>query len=145
MLSHARGPDAPPLLEETIGDNLRRTAARHGEREAVVIRHQGIRATYRRFWDDTTHAARALLALGIEPGERVGVWSPNRYEWAVVQYASARVGAILVNVNPAYLAEELAYALRQSGVSALFLASRFKLTEYAPLLAAARPSCPGLK
>src|SRR5262245_34385829 len=144
-LSLANGPNAPPLLDVTIGDNLRRTVERCAEREAVVIRHQGIRATYRRFWDDVTQATRSLLALGVAAGERVGLWSPNRYEWVAVQYASARLGAILVNINPAYLAEELGYALRQSGVSTLFLASRFKQVEYAPLLAAAKPSCPELK
>jgi fatty-acyl-CoA synthase len=144
-LSQAAGSSSPPLLEQTIGDNLRRTVERHGDREAVVIRHQGIRVSYRRFWDDVGRAARALLGLGVAAGDRVGVWSANRYEWVVVQYATARIGAILVNINPAYLREELAYALRQSEVSVQFLASRFKQMEYAPLLDAARPSCPGLR
>src|SRR5262249_45729656 len=136
-LSQVVGPPGPPLLEQTIGDNLRRTVERHAQREAVVIRHQGIRVDYRQFWDDVGRAARALLGLGIAAGDRVGVWSANRYEWVVVQYATARIGAILVNINPAYLQEELAYALRQSEVSVLFLASRVKQTEYVPLLDAA--------
>jgi fatty-acyl-CoA synthase len=144
-LSQAAGPSTPPLLEQTVGDNLRRTVERHADREAVVIRHQGIRVSYRRLWDDVGRAARALLGVGVAAGDRVGVWSANRYEWVVVQYATARIGAILVNINPAYLREELAYALRQSEVSVLFLASRFKQTEYAPLLDAARPSCPDLR
>src|SRR5688572_15366847 len=101
MLSHALGADSPPLLDDTIGDNLRRTVERCADRDAVVVRHQGLRVSYRRFWEDVAQAARALLALGVKTGERVGVWSPNRYEWAVVQYATARVGSILVNINPA--------------------------------------------
>ena len=87
----------------------------------------------------------ALLALGVAPGDRVGVWSPNRYEWVVVQYATARVGAILVNINPAYQAAELEYALRQSGVSVLFHARGFRQLVYGPMLDAARPRCPALQ
>ena len=92
-----------------------------------------------------TQAARGLLALGVQPGDRVGVWSPNRYEWVVVQYATARVGAILVNVNPAYQAAELEYALRQSGVGVLFHARGFRQLVYGPMLDAARPRCPALR
>jgi fatty-acyl-CoA synthase len=143
--SHCRGADRPPLLRQTIGDNLRETAERHGGREALVACHQNCRATYRQFWDATTQAASALLALGVAPGHRVGVWAPNRYEWVVVQYATARVGAILVNINPAYQAAELEYALRQSGASLLFHARGFRQAAYGPLLDAARPRCPGLR
>jgi fatty-acyl-CoA synthase len=143
--SVARGTEAVPLLEETIGANLRRTAARFPDREAVVVRHQKVRATYRQLWDDTTRAARALLGAGVEKGNRVGVWSANRYEWVVAQFAAARIGAILVNINPAYLKDELAYALRQSGVSLLFHGAHFKLVEYAPLLEAVRAECPRLR
>src|ERR1700757_814038 len=105
-LSYAHGTCRAPLLGQTIGDNLRATVARHGGREALVVRHQNYRATYRQLWDETTRAARALLALGVAAGDRVGVWAPNRFEWVVAQYATARVGAILVNVNPAYRAGE---------------------------------------
>src|SRR4051794_28157441 len=124
-ISHARGPSSIPLLEETIGDNLRRTVERFGDREALVVRNQNFRATYRELWERVEVAARALLARGVRTGDRVGVWSPNRYEWVVVQYATARIGAILVNINPAYRSSELEYALNKSGVSVLFLAHHF--------------------
>jgi len=126
-------------------EQLDEFAERHGDREALVVCHQHYRATYRQFWDATTQAARALLALGVEAGDRVAVWAPNRYEWVVVQYATARVGAILVNINPAYRAAELEYALRQSGASVLFHARGFRQGAYGPLLDAARPRCPGLR
>jgi fatty-acyl-CoA synthase len=144
-LSFERGPDTVALLDETIGENLRRTVERVGAREAVVVRWQQKRLTYRQLWEETTRAAQALLALGVKAGDRVGVWSSNRYEWVVVQFATARIGAILVNINPAYLKDELVYALRQSGVSLLFHAARFKQSDYAPLLAAAGPQCPELR
>lgn len=134
----------PPLLRDTIGANLRRTVDRFADNDAIVVRSQRMRASYRQFWDDVTLSARALLKIGVQKGERVGVWSSNRYEWVVVQYATARIGSILVNINPAYLQDELAYALKQSGVSVLFHASKFKSTEYAQLLAAAQGKCPDL-
>ncbi len=144
-LSYAHGTGPTPLLGQTIGDNLRATVEKHGGREALVVRHQGYRATYRRLWDETTRAARALLALGVAAGDRVGVWAPNRYEWVVAQYATARAGAILVNINPAYRGPELEYALRQSGVSVLLYARGFRQASYAEMLAAVRPRCPDLK
>jgi fatty-acyl-CoA synthase len=143
--SYAHGVGPAPLLGQTIGDNLRATVERHGDREALVVCSQGFRATYRRFWDLTTQTARGLLALGVAAGDRVGIWSPNRYEWVVVQYATARAGAILVTVNPAYQAAELEYALRQSGVGVLFYARGFRQTAYGPLLETARPNCPALR
>jgi fatty-acyl-CoA synthase len=143
-LSYAHGTSLTPLLGQTIGDNLRSTAERHGGREALVVCHQRFRATYRQVWDLTTRAARAFLALGVAPGDRVGMWAPNRHEWVVAQYATARVGAILVNINPAYLAGELEYALRQSGVSVLVHSRGFRQLDYPAMLAAARPRCPDL-
>jgi fatty-acyl-CoA synthase len=143
-LSYEHGTSLTPLLGQTIGDNLRATVERHGGREALVVCHQRYRATYRQLWDLTTRAARAFLALGIAPGDRVGTWAPNRYEWVVVQYATARVGAILVNVNPAYLAGELEYALRQSGVSVLVHARGFRQLDYPALLQSVRSRCPDL-
>src|SRR5690606_30031574 len=112
-LSYAHGASPIPLLGETIGENLRRTVERVGDHEALVVRHQGYRATYREFWEQTGLAARGLLARGVRKGDRVGIWSPNRYEWVVIQYATARIGAILVNINPAYKTAELEYALNQ--------------------------------
>jgi fatty-acyl-CoA synthase len=142
--SYAHGADSVPLLGQTIGENLRSAVVNHGDREALVVRNQNYRATYRQLWDATTRAARALMACDVGVGDRVGVWSPNRYEWVVAQFATARVGAILVNVNPAYRAPELEYALRLSGVSVLLLAPRFRQTDYVGMLETVRPRCPEL-
>jgi fatty-acyl-CoA synthase len=144
-LSYAHGVCPEPLLGETIGANLRRTVERFGDREALVVRHQNHRATYRQLWDSVTAAARGLLALGVGKGDRVGLWSPNCREWVVLQYAAARVGAVLVNVNPAYKRAELEYVLTQSGAGILFLAPGFRKTAYRPLLEEARPRCPHLR
>jgi fatty-acyl-CoA synthase len=138
MTSYIHGASEIPLLGETIGDNLRSTVERFPEREALVVRSQRYRATYRELWDQTTELAKALLARGIEKGDRVGIWSPNRFEWVVTQYAAARVGAILVNVNPAYKARELEYALSQSGVRMLLHARGFRTTDYREILGAVR-------
>src|SRR5437868_1176997 len=105
-LSYAHGTGSEPLLGETIGDNLRRTADRFPDRDALVVRHQNVRLSWRELWDATGRVARGLLALGVQKGDRVGIWAPNRFEWVVVQYATARLGAILVNINPAYKATE---------------------------------------
>ena len=145
MLSYASGVSALPLLGETIGDNLRRTVEEHGDTEALVVPHQGYRATYRQFWEQVGLAARGLLARGVTRGDRVGIWSPNRYEWVVVQFATARIGAILVNINPAYRTTELEYALQQSGVSFLILARAFRQTDYVAMLAEVKAACPALR
>jgi fatty-acyl-CoA synthase len=145
MLSHARGPTDVPLLDETIGDNLRRTVECFGDREALVVCQQNYRATYRELWEQADRAARALLARGVRTGDRVGVWSPNRFEWVVFQFATARIGAILVNVNPAYKAMELEFALNKSGISVLALARGFRQTDYLKLLAEVRERCPHLR
>jgi fatty-acyl-CoA synthase len=126
MRSYAHGTSPIPLLGETIGENLRRTVERYADRDALVVRSQNYRATYQELYDATSELARALIASGIEPGDRVGIWSPNRFEWVITQYATARVGAILVNVNPAYKSSELRYALQQSGVKLLLLAREFR-------------------
>ena len=143
--SYAHGASAVPLLGETIGENLRRTVERHGGREALVVPSQGYRATYRQLWDATTALAKALLRRGIERGDRVGVWSPNRFEWVVIQYATARIGAILVNVNPAYQARELQHALNQSGLRLLLLSQGFRERDYAAIVERVRPACPALE
>jgi fatty-acyl-CoA synthase len=145
MASYVHGASPVPLLGETIGANLRRTVARAGEREALVVRAQGYRATYRELWDQTTALARALIASGIAPRDRVGIWAPNRFEWVVAQYATARVGAILVNINPAYRATELRYTLAQSGVRLLLLARAFRASDYVATLAEVRADCPELR
>lgn len=143
--SYAHGTSTVPLLGETIGENLRRTVERFGDRDALIVRSQGYRATYRELWDAVTAVARGLLAAGIERGDRVGVWSPNRFEWVVLQYATARIGAILVNINPAYKAAELAYVLNQAGVSVLAMARAFRHNDYVAMLAEVRGQCAALR
>ena len=109
-----------------------------------MVRWQDYRVTYRELWDRTTALAKGMLALGLEKGDRLGLFSPNRYEWVLTQYAAARVGAILVNINPAYKTQELGYVLRQSGASVLFLAPSFRQTDYVAMVEAVRGECPGL-
>ncbi|HVD01745.1 MAG TPA: AMP-binding protein [Candidatus Dormibacteraeota bacterium] len=143
--SYAHGASKVELLGETIGENLRRIVERHGDREALVSRQQGFRASYRELWELTGACARGLVARGVKKGDRVGIWSPNRFEWVVVQFATARIGAILVNINPAYKTSELEYALNQSGVSFLVLAKAFRTNDYVAMLASVRAQCPELR
>ena len=145
MNAYLHGPGATPLLGETIGNNLRRTVERFGDRDALVVRSQNYRATYRQMWDSTTVLARALLASGVRQGDRVGIWSPNRFEWVLTQFACARIGAILVNINPAYKAAELRYALVQSGTSLLIHAKAFRTSDYVQAVEEVRPHCPALR
>jgi fatty-acyl-CoA synthase len=112
-----------------------RRPATHGDRPALVARHQGIRWTYAELHDRVEQCARGLLAAGVAKGDRVGIWSPNKAEWVIVEFATAKIGAILVNINPSYRAHELEYALRQSGCSLLILAPGFKDADYRELLA----------
>ncbi|HZV07240.1 MAG TPA: AMP-binding protein [Gemmataceae bacterium] len=144
-LSYAHGTSLTPLLGQTIGDNLRDTVSRHGDAEALMVRSQNYRATYRQLWDATTDAARGLLALGVAAGDRVGIWATNCHEWVVIQYATARIGAILVNINPAYQVNELEYVLRQSGINVLLHGRGYRNVVYAPMLEAVRPRCPDLQ
>ncbi|MGA8208976.1 MAG: AMP-binding protein [Nocardioidaceae bacterium] len=135
MESYARGETTPPLLEETIGANLERVVAAHGEREALVEVVTGRRWTYAELDADVDRVARGLIAAGVATGDRVGIWAPNCAEWTLVQYATAKAGAILVNVNPAYRAHELGYALRQSGMRLLVAAEGFRGSDYRAMLA----------
>jgi fatty-acyl-CoA synthase len=144
-LAYERGPTASGLLDETLGENLRRTRDRFGDREALVVRHQGRRATYRQLWNEVDLAARALIANGVLKGDRVGIWAPNRYEWIVVQFATARVGAILVTINPAYKPAELKHALHKAGVSFLLMARGFRQSDYRAMLHGVRAACPRLR
>src|SRR5262249_33479273 len=132
-------------LKLTIGESLRCTAERFPDRDALVVRHQGYRATYGELWQQVELAARALIANGVQKGDRVGIWAPNRYEWVVVQYATARIGAVLVTINPAYRASELEYALRKVGVSLLVMAPRFRNSDYLAMLDSVRSNCPELR
>jgi fatty-acyl-CoA synthase len=144
-LSYVHGTSDIPLLGEPIFQNLRRTAARFGDREALVVAHQNHRSTYRELVEECELVARGLLARGVKKGDRVGIWAPNRYEWVVIQYATAAMGAILVNINPAYRTSELEYVLNQSGISFLILAARFRKADYAAMLAEVKGRCPELR
>jgi len=140
-ISYAHGSSTTPLLGETIGQNLKNTVQKFGNNEALVVPYQSYRATYSEFWNQTTEVAKSLLASGVKKGDRVGIWSANRFEWVIIQYASARVGAILVNINPAYRPVELKYALKQSGVSLLLMSKGFRHTDYTDILAQVRGDC----
>jgi len=128
--SYSHGITSTPLLGDTIGENLRRTVERFGEREALVSRHQNYRATYQQMWAEIGLIARGLMARGVKKGDRVALWSPNRFEWIITQYATSRIGAIMVNINPAYRSHELEHVLKQSGCSLLIMAKGFRQTNY---------------
>jgi fatty-acyl-CoA synthase len=145
MLSYAHGACQEPLLGETIGHNLERTAARVPDAEALVSCHQGVRYTYAEFNAAVNTLAGGMLAAGLRKGDRVGVWSPNRYEWTLVQYATAKLGVILVNVNPAYRSNELEYALGQSGCRMIFAAQECKGSDFAQLVREVRVKLPSLE
>lgn len=144
-LSHTAGETDVPLLEQTIPDNLDATVAAFGDREALVDVAQGIRWTYAEFGAEVGRLARALLASGITKGDRVGIWAPNCAQWTVVQYATAKIGAILVNINPSYRTHELEFVLKQAGISGIFLAESFKTSDYVAMLDEVRASCPGVR
>ena len=144
-LSYVDGASDVPLLGETIFQNLRRTAERFGDREALVVAHQGHRSTYAELIEQCEVIARGLVARGVRKGDRVGIWAPNRYEWVIVQYSTAAIGAILVNINPASRTSELEYALNQSGISLLILAAAFRQADYAAMLAEVKGRCPELR
>ncbi|HEY3486002.1 MAG TPA: AMP-binding protein [Ilumatobacteraceae bacterium] len=139
------GPITTPLLDETIGANLARTVAAHGDRDALVARHQGIRWTYSEFGERVERLARGLMGTGLLAGDRVGLWSPNYAEWTLVQYATAEIGVILVNINPAYRTHELAYALQQSGCRLLIAAPSFRTSDYVEMVEHVQPDCPELE
>jgi fatty-acyl-CoA synthase len=145
MESYAAGATSPALLEETIGANLERTVAAHGDREALVEVATGRRWTYTELDHDVDELARGLLAAGVEQGDRVGIWAPNCAEWTLVQYATAKVGAILVNVNPAYRTHELAFVLRQSGTRLLVTAETYRTSDYRAMVAEVRDGVPALE
>ncbi|MFJ3901699.1 AMP-binding protein [Streptomyces sp. NPDC090025] len=143
--SYAHGVSGTPLLGDTIGANLDRAVAAWPEREALVDVPTGRRWTYARFGADVDRLADALLGSGITKGDRVGIWAVNCAEWVLVQYATARIGAIMVNINPAYRAHELEYVLRQAGISLLFASLRHKTSDYRAMVEQVAPSCPQLR
>ncbi len=144
-LAQDAGPTNVPLIHETIGENLARTVARYPDNEALVVPYQDVRLTYAGFAVEVDRVARGLLALGLVPGDRIGIWSPNTAEWVLVQYATARIGAILVNINPAYRTSELEYALNQSGCRFLISAPEFLTSDYRKMVAEVAPKVPSLE
>lgn len=143
--SYASGVFEVPLLGDTIGENLDRTVRRFPDRDALVDLAAGRRWTYAEFAADVDALALGLLDLGIAKGDRVGIWAPNRGEWTLVQYATAKIGAILVTVNPAYRSHEVEYVLRQAGIRLLVAAERFKSSDYAGMIEEVAPRCPDLE
>ena len=138
-LSYAQGACDQPLIGETIGQNLERTAARVPDSDALVSCHQGLRYTYAEFDAAVDALAGGMLAGGLRKGDRVGVWSTNRAEWALVQYATAKLGVILVNINPAYRVSELEYALGQSGCRWIFSTRESRGSDFVEMVAQVRP------
>ena len=144
-LSYAHGASNATLIGQTIGENLEATVARWPDNDAIVVRHQGVRLTYGEFDSAVNEVARALLCRGLAKGERIGIWSPNSLEWALVQYATAKLGAILVNINPAYRTHEVGYVLKQSGCRFLVAATDFKSSNYVEMVTEVRGGLPGLE
>ena len=139
LLSHVRGAAEPPLLDLTIAQAIEDAASKWGEREALVSVHQGIRWTYGDLKKKADAYAAGLISLGLEPGERIGIWSPNRAEWTLTQFAAARAGIILVNINPAYRLSELEFTLNKVGVKVLVTPERFKTSAYAEMVETLAP------
>ena len=132
--SYVSGASNTPLIGQTIGDLFDMTAHEYGDRTALVSRHQGLRYSYAELQAAVNRCARGLIALGLKPGDRIGMWSPNYAEWVIVQFATAKAGTILVNINPSYRSHELEYALNQSGCTALVTATQFKSSDYTGML-----------
>ncbi|MCA1693812.1 MAG: AMP-binding protein [Actinobacteria bacterium] len=145
LVSYVSGVSQVPLLGDTIGDNFDRTAARYGDRAALVDRPSGRRWTYSQLRADVDFLAQGLLAAGISKGDRVGIWAPNCPEWLFTQYATAKIGAILVTINPAYQSRELEYVLEAAGIRLLVAAESFNTADYAAMIAEVRPRCPALE
>lgn len=144
QLSYLQGASSKQLLGDTINGHLRRIVQAHPDNDALVSLHQGYRATYAQFYEQTARVAKGLIALGLNPGDRIGIWSPNCYEWVLLQYATARVGIIMVNINPAYRTHELIYVLNQAGISVMFSALQFKTSNYKQMLQKSRIKAPSL-
>lgn len=144
-LSYAHGASTIPLLGQTIGGNLKKTVEKYPNQEAVVSVHQGYRATYQEFYNQTTAVAKALIFSGAKAGDRIGIWASNRYEWVLLQYATARIGTILVNINPAYRTHELTYVINQSGIRMMFSSLSFKTSNYKEMVEYAKEVCPSLE
>lgn len=145
MDSYSSGASDTAVLDDTIGANLDRTAARYSDRDALIDLASGRRWTYSEFVADVDLLAAGLLVAGVAVGDRVGMWAPNCPEWVLAQYATAKIGAVLVNINPAYRSHELQFVLKQAGVSVLLSAEDFKGSDYAAMIENARPEVPSLR
>ena len=132
--SYVHGSNGSQLLGETLGSNFDSAAELWGEREALIVRHQNIRWTYRELQKRVNAFAAGLLGIGLKPGDRIGIWSQNNSEWVVTQYATAKAGLILVNINPAYRLSELEYAINKVGCRALILSESFKSSDYVAMI-----------
>ena len=137
-LSYTYGASNISLIGETIDQNLRKTVEKYPNKEALISVHQDYRVTYTEVYAQVTAVAKGLIALGVKQGDRVGIWSPNCYEWTLLQYATAKIGAIMVNINPAYRTSELIYVINQSGISYIFAAPQFKSSNYKKMIDDAR-------
>src|SRR5690242_4102966 len=133
MLSYSKGPDEP-LIDDTIWEAFQRTVSRFSDNEAIVVRHQNVRFSFAGLAKEAERAARGFAGLGLGAQDRIGVWATNCVEWVVMHLACARIGAVLVNVNPAYRAYELAFVLRKSGMKALFLWEKDARSDYRSIL-----------
>ena len=139
LSSYTSGTSTLPLLGLTIGDQFDQTVSRYPDNLALISRHQNIRWTYRELQAQVNQCAKGLLHLGIKKGQRVGIWSPNRAEWCITQFATSKIGAILVNINPSYRLHEVEYVLNQSGCSAIVIAAAFKTLNYTEMIATLAP------
>ena len=137
-LAYTNGASNIPLLGETIDENLRKTVAKYPNKDALIVSHQNYRATYAEFYEQVTAVAKGLIALGVKSGDRVGIWSPNCSEWTLLQFATAKIGVIMVNINPAYRTSELIYVINQSGIAYMFAAEKFKSSDYRKMIDDAR-------
>jgi len=144
-VSYVNGASDIPLLGETIGENLRKTVEKFADHDALICVHQNYRATYTEFQEQVRQVAKALINLGVQRGDRVGIWSPNCYQWVLLQYATAKMGAIMVNINPAYRTSELIFVLNQSEISYIFSALQFKTSNYKKMVEDAREFTYSLK
>jgi len=143
--SYSSGQSQHPLLGETIGERLKNTVAKYPQQDALICLQQNYRATYTQFYSQTEEICKALLALGMKKGDRLGIWSPNRYEWVLLQFATARIGLILVNINPAYSAHELEYVLTQAQIKAVFAPVAHRTSLYKEMLNAAKAKLSSLQ
>src|SRR5215472_15236524 len=143
--SYVHGASSVPLIGETIGVHFDRIVERFPDRDALIVRHQHVRWSWRELQRQVDACAAGLVALGLKPGERIGIWSPNNAEWVITQFATAKAGLILVNINPAYRVTELEYALAKAGCASLITAAQFKSSNYLEMLREAAPRLPQLR